>query len=133
MKYFAIALLIIFSWSVKSSELLPEGEGLSQEVTATAYTIAEDETKKGHVGLAAWGDQLKPGMNAIAVSRDLIKKGLKHKTEVEIVGMGQFIVLDKMHRRWSNKIDILMKDKASARKWGKRKVTIRWNTSTLSE
>ena len=34
---------------------------MSQEVTATAYTLSEAETKKGNVGLAAWGDQLEPG------------------------------------------------------------------------
>ncbi|WP_223669860.1 3D domain-containing protein [Kangiella shandongensis] len=132
MKFLVITFLAILSLSAKSTEQ-NSGQELSQEVTATAYTIAEDETKKGHIGVAAWGDRLKPGMKAIAVSRDLIKKGLKHKTEVEIVGMGKFMVLDKMHRRWRNKIDILMTDKASARKWGKRTVTIRWNLSTPSQ
>ena len=55
------------------------GEEKSLEVTASAYTMAEDETKKGNVGLSAWGDQLKPGMKSIAVSRDLIEEGLTHR------------------------------------------------------
>lgn len=100
----------------------------STTVTATAYNTTEAQTKKGHVGLAAWGDQLVPGMRAIAVSRDLIEKGLSHNTEVKIEGLpGTWIVRDKMHKRWQNKIDIFMGlDEAAAREWGKRQVTIRW-------
>jgi 3D (Asp-Asp-Asp) domain-containing protein len=97
------------------------------EVLATAYTLAEDETKKGNVGLAAWGDRLKPGMKAIAVSRDLIPKGLDHRTRVKIEGLpGTYVVRDKMNRRWRNKVDILVKNKRRAREWGKRPVVIRW-------
>jgi len=100
----------------------------SLEVTATAYTMAEAETKKGNVGLAAWGDQLEPGMKAIAVSRDLIDMGLDHETEVRIEGLkGTYVVRDKMNKRWEKKIDIFMgKDREKAMEWGKRKVTIHW-------
>ena len=100
----------------------------TMEVTASAYTMAEDETKKGNVGLAAWGDQLEPGMKAIAVSRDLIDEGLGHGTKVEIEGLeGEFVVLDKMNKRWDEKIDIFMgTDKEAAREWGKRTVEISW-------
>ena len=100
----------------------------SMEVTASAYTMAEDETKKGNVGLAAWGDQLEPGMKAIAVSRDLIEEGLDHRTRVKIEGLeGEYVVLDKMNKRWEEKIDIFMgTDKEAAREWGKRTVEISW-------
>lgn len=100
----------------------------SMEVTATAYTMREAETKKGNIGLAAWGDQLEPGMKAIAVSRDLIDDGLDHMTEVRIEGLeGTYIVRDKMNRRWERKIDIFMgTDVTAAREWGKRTVTIHW-------
>lgn len=81
------------------------GIGKSMEVTATAYTLREAETKKGHKGLTAWGDQLKPGMKSIAVSRDLIKLGLCHKTEVKIEGFeGTYIVRDKMNKRWKKEL-----------------------------
>jgi len=102
------------------------------EVTATGYTMAESETKKGNVGLAAWGDQLEPGMKAIAVSRDLIDMGLDHRTEVRIEGLeGTYVVLDKMNKRWEKKIDIFMgKDQEKARQWGKRKVTIHWSNTS---
>ena len=59
----------------------------SMEVTATAYTMRAEETKQGNIGLAAWCDQLEPGMKAIAVSRDLIDEGLTHRTEVRIEGL----------------------------------------------
>lgn len=102
-----------------------------REVTATAYTLRESETKVGNVGLAAWGDQLTPGMKAIAVSRDLIEQGLTHGTEVKIEGLeGVYVVRDKMHQRWQNKIDIFMGDEVTkAVDWGKRKVTIRYRPS----
>lgn len=103
-------------------------EPRSMWVTATAYTLSETETKKGNVGLAAWGDQLEPGMKAIAVSRDLIPHGLTHGTEVEIDGLaGTYIVRDKMNRRWREKIDIFMgHDRKRAREFGKQQLTIRW-------
>lgn len=98
------------------------------EVTATAYTMREGETKKGNIGLAAWGDRLKPGMKAIAVSRDLIDMGLTHNTKVKIEGLGgSYRVLDKMNKRWEKKIDIFMGlDVEAAKEWGKKKITIHW-------
>lgn len=99
----------------------------TRTVTASAYTLSEAETKKGNVGLAAWGDQLKPGMKAIAVSRDLIKAGLTHRTEVQINGLsGTYVVLDKMNKRWKEKIDILMSSRQAALEWGKKDVIITW-------
>jgi len=101
----------------------------SIEVSATAYTMSEAETKKGNIGLADWGDQLEPGMKAIAVSRDLIGEGLDHETPVTIEGLkGDYIVRDKMNKRWEDKIDIFMgRDRERALEWGKQTVTIRWN------
>lgn len=80
---------LIFSITVCSNSLSARDIPLekSMEVTVTAYTLREAETKKGHIGLAAWGDQLVPGMKSIAVSRDLIKLGLRHETKVRIDGL----------------------------------------------
>jgi len=99
------------------------------EVTATAYTMRAVETKEGNIGLAAWGDQLEPGMKAIAVSRDLIDEGLGHEAEVRIEGLdGTYVVRDKMNERWEKKIDIFMgTDVERAKEWGKRKVMIHWD------
>jgi len=97
------------------------------EVTATAYNTVKNQTQ-GDPFVAAWGDTLKPGMKAIAVSRDLIDSGLVHMTPVIIEGLeGEYIVRDKMNARWRNKIDIYMEDSVQkAREWGKQEVTIRW-------
>ncbi|WP_261841971.1 3D domain-containing protein [Aliamphritea ceti] len=99
----------------------------SLEVEATAYTSTPGETDSTP-SLAAWGDTLKPGMKAIAVSRDLIAAGLTHNTKVRIEGFeGEYLVLDKMNKRWEKKIDIYMgKDRKKALQWGKRKVMIFW-------
>lgn len=102
------------------------------QVTATAYNSLASQTHENHPTITAWGDKLKPGMKAIAVSRDLIKLGLKHKTEVEIEGLpGTYIVLDKMNKRWKRKIDIYMGDDLdAANQWGKRKVIVSWEVES---
>ena len=69
------------------------------------------------------------GMKVIAVSRDLIGMGLGHGVEVAIDGLpGLYVVRDKMAKRWTHKIDIYMGDDLeAARRWGRQRVTIRWN------
>ncbi|MGH8481428.1 MAG: 3D domain-containing protein [Nevskiaceae bacterium] len=110
------------------------GEGpqrLSLDVTATAYnsTPAQTDDTPGH---GAWGDDLdaavRPGLRVIAVSHDLAQKGLRRGQRVRIHGLaGEFVVLDRMPRRWRNRIDIYMhKDVRAARKWGRRRVKISW-------
>lgn len=126
-----IALLLAPLALTACGDYQPQTGTRSVTVTATAYTSAERETKKGNVGLAAWGDHLKPGTKAIAVSRDLIPKGLTHGTRVSIQGLdGKYRVLDKMNKRWTDKIDIFMgKNREKARNWGKKEVKISWNVS----
>jgi 3D (Asp-Asp-Asp) domain-containing protein len=101
---------------------------LTREVTATAYNSLKSQTHNDHPDISAWGDTLKPGMKSIAVSRDLIPLGLTRNTKVKIEGLpGTYLVLDKMNKRWRNKIDIYMgTDKKAAREWGKQKVFISW-------
>jgi len=97
------------------------------EVTATAYNSLHGQGS-GDPTLAAWGDRLKPGMKAIAVSRDLLELGLTHGAEVEIEGMpGRWTVRDKMAKRWTRRIDLYMGvDRNAALNWGRKPVTIRW-------
>ena len=92
-------------------------------MTASAYNSLRRQGV-GNPLITAWGDTLQPGVQSIAVSRDLLQRGLKYKTRVKIEGFeGLFIVNDKMHPRWRNKIDIYMgTDKQKALKWGRRKV-----------
>ena len=96
-------------------------------VTATAYNSLVAQTDSDPT-TAAWGDALSPGIKAIAVSRDLIPLGLDHRAPVSIEGLpGKYRVLDKMHGRWSKRIDIYMGiDVNAALAWGRREVRIHW-------
>lgn len=100
----------------------------SKTVIATAYNATEAQTKKGNIGLTAWGHQLQVGDKVLAVSRDLIDEGLGNEARVQIEGLrGTWVVRDKMNKRWKQKIDIYMgNDEARARDWGVREVAIRW-------
>lgn len=97
----------------------------SMVVTASAYNSTVRQTSN-NPHITAFGDSLKPGMKYIAVSRDLLRKGLKHNTPVVIEGFkGIYLVKDKMHFKWRNHIDIYMgEDIEAAREWGRRKVCI---------
>jgi 3D (Asp-Asp-Asp) domain-containing protein len=120
---FAIAIMLSGCKNDKEDRTL-----VTMEVTATAYNSVESQTKKGNIGLAAWGDTLVPGEKAIAISRDLIKIGLSHNDEVQIEGLeGTYIVKDKMNKRWEKKIDVYMGlDEEAALEWGKKKVEIQY-------
>ncbi len=98
----------------------------SIRVTATAYNSLPSQTTALHSNITAWGDTLRPGMKCIAVSRDLIRMGLKHNTMVRIDTSSQiYLVKDKMHTRWRKKIDIYMGvDRAKAFEWGRKKVQL---------
>ncbi len=106
------------------------------EVMATAYNSLAYQNQ-GNPKITAWGDTLKPGMNVIAISRDLMKDGLKYNTPVMIDGLsGIFFVKDKMHHRWRNKIDIYMgEDVQKAKNWGRKKIIIKYlvQQDTLTE
>jgi len=121
-----ISLLIAFiGLSVGCMEEEEKFTWIPLKVTATAYNSVVAQTKKVP-NVAAWGDTLRPGMKCIAVSNDLIKKGLKRNTPVKIEGFeGIFFVKDKMHSRWENRIDIYMgEDVQMAKEWGRKKVNI---------
>lgn len=100
----------------------------SLNVTASAYTSHKNQTQ-GNPSIGAWGYKLRPGVKTIAVSRDLLRNGLKNGTRVTIDGLkGTYIVRDKMHHRWRKKIDIYMGyDRNRALNWGRKKVVIRWS------
>ena len=97
-------------------------------VTATAYNSFPSQTSKIHPGITAWGDSLYPGMKIIAVSKDLIPLGLEYNTQVKIKGDSSiYLVKDKMHSKWKNRIDIYMgEDKEKALNWGRKKITIHY-------
>ncbi|GAA3655854.1 3D domain-containing protein [Flavivirga jejuensis] len=94
-------------------------------VTASAYNSLAYQTNS-NPSITAFGDSLSPGMSCIAVSRDLLKMGLKHNTPVKIEGFDSiYLVKDKMNARWKKHIDIYMgTDIKAARNWGRREVII---------
>lgn len=95
------------------------------EVTATAYNSVVNQTDADPF-ITAFGDSLSPGKKYIAVSRDLLNIGLVKDTPVKIEGLDSiYVVKDKMHRRWTKRIDIYMgNDVRKARQWGKKRVMI---------
>ncbi len=99
----------------------------SMLVKASAYNSLEAQTDNAP-NITAWGDTLKPGMKAIAISRDLLDSGLIYQKEVRIDGFeGTYVVLDKMKRRYTKRIDIYMgEDLKKAKEWGVQEVTIHW-------
>lgn len=96
-------------------------------VTATAFNSLPKQGQ-GNPNVGAWGDRITPGVNAIAVSDDLVSLGLTRGTRVRIEGMkNEYVVLDRMPARWKKRIDIYMgNDVKAARAWGKRDVNIYW-------
>lgn len=122
-----LSLLPPLALALAAFALLACAQERSLVVTATAYNSVPSQTS-GDPTIAAWGDKLRPGMQAVAVSRDLLALGLTRGTEVEIEGLpGTFVVLDKTSRRLERTIDIYMgEDVAKAREWGRKEVRITW-------
>jgi 3D (Asp-Asp-Asp) domain-containing protein len=96
-------------------------------VLATAYNSVHGQTDSSP-GTTAFGIRLRPGMRILAVSRDLEQMGLREGVRVWIDGLdGEWRVGDRMHPRWKRKIDLYMgEDVQAAKRWGRRRVTIRW-------
>ena len=64
-----------------NSKKIPKAEWQTLMVSASAYNSTSAQTE-GNPQITAWGDTLKPDMKVIAVSRDLIRKGLDYNTPV---------------------------------------------------
>ncbi|WP_158979087.1 3D domain-containing protein [Cellulophaga sp. L1A9] len=121
---FALVLLVGCNHEEKKKLDLKDWQPL--KVTVTAYNSLPSQTTALNANIAAWGDTLKPGMKTIAVSRDLMRKGLTYNTMVRIDTFPDtFLVKDKMHFRHRNKIDVYMgTNKKKAKEWGRKKLTI---------
>jgi len=120
---------ILFSMATCKEKVVDDGYIWKKlRVTATAYNSFPSQTSKIHPGITAWGDSIKPGMKIIAVSKDLIPLGLDYNTQVKIKGdTSIYLVKDKMHSKWKNRIDIYMgENKEKALKWGRKKITIQY-------
>ncbi len=120
-------LLVIAFSALPSAACATTPATSSLVVTATAYNSLYGQTN-GTPNIAAWGDELEPGIKAIAISRDLLDAGLTRGTRVKIEGLpGEYVVLDRMPSRWEKRIDIYRgEDVRAARHWGVREVRIHW-------
>lgn len=133
-----LLILSIFSGCNDQKKSSVEYDWKPLEVTATAYNSVPGQTSYEHPKITAWGDSITPGVKWIAVSRDLLRKGLRHNTMVKIDTFdGIYLVKDKMHYRWTNRIDIYMGTNIDkAKEWGRRKVQIQYavlKDTTLKE
>lgn len=135
MKRFIYLLFILYLFSCNSnSNSAQQDNDTTITVTATAFNSLEYQTTS-NPHLTAWQDTIKPGMNAIAVSRDLIALGLDHNKEVHIEGLpGTYLVKDKMAARWTKKIDVYMgEDVERAKEWGEKEVDIRFENTLKTD
>jgi len=125
LKVTILIVLLSFLSCTKKETITYEWKTL--QVTATAYNSSKYQTD-GDPFIGAFGDSLKPDIKSIAVSRDLYRLGLKKNTPVTIEGLeGIYLVKDRMHGRWKNKIDIYMgTDLQAAKNWGRKKLTIQY-------
>ena len=131
---FFIALFFLFGILLLAScstlQKAPQEKQLSLLVTATAFNSLPKQGQ-GNPNVGAWGDRITPGMNAVAVSADLVSLGLTRGTKVRIEGLrNEYVVLDRMPEKWKKRIDIYMgNDVKAARSWGRREVNISWTVS----
>ena len=127
-----VCLYVLMLFSCKKAEEIFENKYIwdSLNVTATAYnSLAYQTNSNPHI--TAFGDSLKRGLKYIAVSRDLLRLGLKHNIPVKIEGLeGVYAVKDKMHYRWKSRFDIYMRvDVKVAKQWGRKQVCIEYGIS----
>jgi len=127
--YFFFFLLLIISCKDEKDSFEENYTWHKIEVIATAYNSVKNQTDS-NPNTTAFGDSLKPGMKYVAVSNDLIKKGLKHNTPIKIEGFVDiYFVKDKMHYRKKNHIDIYMGiDVNAAKTWGRKKISIEYGS-----
>jgi hypothetical protein len=105
----------------------PHGETARVEVGAFAIELRDprDEPWRG-----SWGDELRPGMKALAVSPDLVQRGLGRGTRVRIEGMPpSYRVRHQLGADTRERIEIFMgTDADAARRWHERRARIWWET-----
>jgi 3D (Asp-Asp-Asp) domain-containing protein len=123
--FFLLGILILTSCSVLQK--IPHEKQQTLLVTATAFNSLPKQAQ-GNPNVGAWGDRIIPGMNAVAVSSDLVSLGLTRGTKVRIDGLrDEYVVLDRMPPKWKKRIDIYMgNDVNAAQSWGRREVNIYW-------
>jgi len=128
----ALWLIVVIGGACATPVPSPSPEARPNEivVTATAYNSTVAQTDSDPF-MTAHGVRLEPGMQIIAISRDLEAMGLSPGTRVRIEGLpGEWSVADRMARRWKRKIDVYMGlDVEGARQFGRRRVKMSWGAA----
>lgn len=99
----------------------------SMIVTVSAYNSVPSQTNSQPT-VAAWEDELKPGMKVVAVSPDLLGEGLTRGSVLKIEGLkGKYVVLDKTADRLTKRVDVYMGlDVEAAKEFGVKELRISW-------
>jgi 3D (Asp-Asp-Asp) domain-containing protein len=100
----------------------------SMVVSVSAYNSVPSQTNSEPT-VTAWGDKLKPGMKAVAISPDLLNEGLSHGSKVKIEGLkGTYVVLDKTNARFTKRVDVYMGvDVEAAKEFGVQQLRVTWS------
>jgi len=99
-----------------------------QKVHATVYNAVPEQTNNdpGHTAFMFELDLINPFKHKIiAVSRDLLKSYPKG-TKVMVKGTsydGVYVVMDKMNKRYINRIDLLINQEMQIGSWPKATIT----------
>ena len=119
----ALVLAVVFVSGCESGE----GER-SMVVSVSAYNSVASQTNS-EPNVTAWGDKLKPGMKAVAISPDLLDEGLSHGSKLSIEGLkGKYVVLDKTNSRFTKRVDVYMgTDVEAAKEFGVKQLRITWS------
>ena len=118
----ALVMAVVFVWGCESGS-----SERSMVVSVSAYNSVASQTNSEPT-VTAWGDKLKPGMKAVAVSPDLLDEGLSHGSKLSIEGLkGKYVVLDKTNARFTKRVDVYMGlDVEAAKEFGVKQLRISW-------
>ena len=119
----ALVMAVVFVWGCESGS-----SERSMVVSVSAYNSVASQTNSEPT-VTAWGDKLKPGMKAVAVSPDLLDEGLSHGSKLSIEGLkGKYVVLDKTNSRFTKRVDVYMGvDVEAAKEFGVKQLRITWS------
>jgi hypothetical protein len=103
------------------------GETGSVEIGAFAIELRLPDSEPWR---GSWGDELRPGMKAVAVSPDLVERGLARGVRVRIEGMpASYRVRHQLGAQTRERIEIFMgTDAEAALRFGTRRARIWWET-----
>lgn len=91
---------------------------MNERVTVTAYSPKE-------MGCSRTGCITASGKPAevgdAAISRDLEQRGLRFGDRIHLIGIGDYAVTDRMHEKWTKRVDVFFKDHKKAMLFGKKR------------